>query len=163
MNRPLVQTIGARASKRFAVVFTLSPFPFLCSGMISLEHPVESGYLAPAEPAVREVASTSLKILPSDRGGFWRLASTLDVHANVTHVLCKCPYNIYTAVFMHISRVHTRTPLLNIQASVQISNGRLKIDISLDRSLMSPFTRPDGTPTFLRQCLLLHAKASSSS
>lgn len=92
-------------------------FPlFLCSGVISLEHPVESGYLAPVEPGVREfpqqhaeVASTSLKILPSDRGGFWRLTSTLDVHANVTHVLCKCPYNIYTAVFMHISRVHTRT------------------------------------------------------
>ncbi|KAK1117217.1 hypothetical protein K0M31_016913, partial [Melipona bicolor] len=94
LNRPLVQTIGARASKRFAVVFTLSPFLFLCSGVISLEHPDESGYLAPVEPGVREfpqqhaeVASTSLKILASDGDGFWRLTSTLDVHATVTHVL----------------------------------------------------------------------------
>ena len=84
---------------------------------------------------------TSLKTKSWRPTGFWRLTSTLDVHANVTHVLCKWPYNIYTAVFMHISRVHTRTrretALLNIQASVQISNGRLKIDISLDRSFMS--------------------------
>lgn len=47
-------------------------------------------------------AVLSLKIPPFHR--FWRLTSTPDVHANVTHVLCKWPYNICTVVFMHDSR-----------------------------------------------------------
>lgn len=86
------------------------------------------------------------KFRRSTGSGGWRLRSMSTRTSPTSYVNGRI---ISVRLYSCTTRVHARArrPLLNIQASVQISNGRLKTDICLDRSLMS-LSRGCSTPTF---------------